>query len=178
MSLWSTPLLSPLLELFNTVHVSDEHLINRYRMVIEPLEAVVYHTHITQYTLAAGFIIWAYDLLLTFGDEVELIWKKGARGLVRLLYFLVSKGIWDAGRGIYARGELILSSEPVSTTHCTNSRGPSCVTKSYFQYSMLKPVTFESIEGNNPIRQTPPSIMVSWLLCTIRGIPRDKVSER
>lgn len=78
------------MEILNAVHlVSNEHLSTRYRMVIEPLEVVVYHTHITQYTLAAGFVIWAYDILLTFGDEVELIWKKGARGAVKLLYFMV-----------------------------------------------------------------------------------------
>ncbi|KAG8774292.1 hypothetical protein FRC20_001086 [Serendipita sp. 405] len=43
----------------------------------------------TQFTAVAVITLWAYDYLLTFADEVELVWKKRQFSWTKVLFSIV-----------------------------------------------------------------------------------------
>jgi hypothetical protein len=59
----------------------------------ESLETSLFHTRIAQNILAAAVALWVYDYTLTIDDEIDLLWKRGVRMHVKILFFLVSLSI-------------------------------------------------------------------------------------
>ncbi|KAG8784177.1 hypothetical protein FRC16_002232 [Serendipita sp. 398] len=47
----------------------------------------------TQFTAVAVITLWAYDYLLTFADEVELVWKKRQFSWTKVLFSIVGPHI-------------------------------------------------------------------------------------
>jgi hypothetical protein len=66
------------------------HPLSAERVVSHDIVETYYHVVVMQYTLAAAAVIWTFDFLLTLDDEVELVWQRGSRRLVKTLYLLVS----------------------------------------------------------------------------------------
>ena len=64
---------------------------------------IVFNIQVTRYTLVAGAAVWAYDVLLTFADEVSLLWSRGGI-LVKLLYLIVRIETLSALFGTSANG--------------------------------------------------------------------------
>ncbi|KZV67705.1 hypothetical protein PENSPDRAFT_687930 [Peniophora sp. CONT] len=54
---------------------------------VETLTEVVYNSKICIYVSLAGLVMILYDHMLTFGDEVELVWK-APRSIARTLFFI------------------------------------------------------------------------------------------
>ena len=56
--------------------------------VAQVYAAITFDTQVTHYTLLAGAAVWAYDVLLTFDDELSLLWSRGGIP-IKLLYLIV-----------------------------------------------------------------------------------------
>lgn len=51
------------------------------------LAKILFNIQVTRYTLIAGATVWAYDIFLTFHDEIAFLWAKGGI-LIKFLYLI------------------------------------------------------------------------------------------
>ncbi|QRV78145.1 hypothetical protein RhiJN_06160 [Ceratobasidium sp. AG-Ba] len=84
---------------------------------LPPLPTIVIHVTASRHFSFAGFVILVYDHLLTFGDEVELIWSQPAS--VVSVIFVVNRYLAPVvlAIDIYDKGGL---TRHVSRTFCRN----------------------------------------------------------
>ncbi|PVF94224.1 hypothetical protein CPB86DRAFT_789269, partial [Serendipita vermifera] len=54
---------------------------------VDRFVAVLDHLLASNYILLSGIVIWFYDILVTLGDELSLLWTRGGR-LIKILYLL------------------------------------------------------------------------------------------
>jgi hypothetical protein len=59
---------------------------------LDDIATAAFQLTVSRYTAVAGFIVWLWDIFLTFDDEVALLWsnpqwRKGT--LVKVLYLVV-----------------------------------------------------------------------------------------
>ena len=71
---------------------------------------------------AVGFTVLVYDLLLTFGDEVQYIWRQPVTN-IKVLYFILRYGVAVA-QAVYFQGESAPQTSVLDCSHrfCSDKR--------------------------------------------------------